>query len=51
MLLKEKEAEQMLAWKYVLVPILQPKLLGRVGIKTHKTILGGSPNKGGQTQN
>ena len=35
MLQEEKEAEQMLARKYVLVPILQPKLLGRVGIKTH----------------
>ena len=32
---EEKEAEQTLVWKYVLAPILQPKLLGRVGIKTH----------------
>ena len=43
---EEKEAEQMLAWKYVLVPILQSKLRGRVGIKTHITILGGPLTKG-----
>ena len=39
MLQEEKEAEQMLARKYVPVPILQPKLLGRIGIKTHITNL------------
>ena len=36
---EEKEVEQMFAWKEIIMPILQPKLLGRVDINTHITDL------------
>ena len=36
---EEREAKQMFAQKYLIMPILRPKLFGIVGINTHITNL------------